>query len=163
MIKGEAPSGKWIGAGRKPPPVDEPKPPQCSIDDPMPEPSPALSEKGRMYWFGWIGERVRALRVLTVSDLAALEILCETYADYIEARELVRNEGAYTKDLMRITAPAKRLDKLAKDLQTQMRDFGLNPRARAEVKTGKNSMSGGSTGKEQTNNQGQRKFFGSRG
>lgn len=177
---GTSPSGPevWAGRGRRPIPKDEPKLPAITIDDPMPDHPDHLSEPAQVYWYGWIGTRARSLKVLTNSDLPALGLLCETWADYIAARKLVEENGAYSPDLEKILAPANRLDRLSKMAHSQFRDFGMTPSSRRGVGGIGESVSGSAgdgdgddgddgtrakDGKKGTTKSGPKRFFGSRG
>lgn len=179
IAQGTSPSGPevWAGRGRRPIPKDEPKLPAITIEDPMPDHPDHLSKPAQVYWYGWIGTRARSLKVLTNSDLPALGLLCETYADYIEARESVKNNGAYSADLEKILAPANRLDRLSKAVHSQFRDFGMTPSSRRGVggageglgstedgDSGEGDNDAGSNdGKKGTTKTGPKRFFGSRG
>lgn len=126
--------------GHRPLPKNEPKPPEG-----IPDPPEWLSEKARRAW-DVIAPLLAEHGVLTTADGAALEGLCETHADWVDAAELVRTQGmAYetttgageriirANPAMAIKADADRRRR------AWLVEFGLTPAARSKV-TGANGQ-----------------------
>lgn len=51
-----------------------------------------LSDDARKWWRS-IAPMLRQMNVLTVADTHALALLCDAYAEYLEARQVIRDEG----------------------------------------------------------------------
>lgn len=87
-----------------------------------------------------IGRKLVRYKVMTEADAMALEILCETYANYRSATERVKQTGhaIVQKDdkgevkLMRnpFTVEAH---KYKAELMTMLREFGLTPTSRVDI------------------------------
>jgi P27 family predicted phage terminase small subunit len=75
--------------------------------------------------------------VLTVADGLALEALCETYADLVEAREALKERGATTyqsaNGLIRPYPQVAHAADADRRLKTWLNEFGMTPAARAKV------------------------------
>lgn len=79
------------------------------------------------------------MRVLTVADGPALALLCATYQDYRDARQVVRDDGmtyeAETEhgSIWRTRPEVAIMSDAAKRLRSLMVEFGLTPSARSRV------------------------------
>lgn len=89
-----------------------------------------------------------AMRVLTTADVQALAVLCETQAEFIDARLDVRKRGAeiertrFGKDGKAYEVyeqnPSVRIaSDAAKRVRSMMTEFGLTPSSRSRIKTSK--------------------------
>lgn len=98
-----------------------------------------LSAKARAAW-GELCDLLDSMRVLTISDRKALELLCDAYAEWRDARETIRKEGGPTyraetesgfiiraRPEVAIAADAWRR------VKALLSEFGLTPSARTKV------------------------------
>lgn len=121
-------------AGKRPLPEDEPKPPVIDILPPAPR---RLGPAGRAEWRTQVAT-LTSTRVLTVSDLLALEQLCATAEelDGLRAwfqREQRRPLKRRDADLLfRLHAAIDRKSLVATKFEAE---FGLMPSSRSRVKT----------------------------
>lgn len=84
--------------GKRPLPKNEPRPPEGEVKTP-----PWLHGKARTAW-RWIAPILDRMGLLTTADPHALALLCEAYAEYIQAREIVRKLGmTYESRIFRAT------------------------------------------------------------
>ena len=98
-----------------------------------------LSNRARRAWHV-LAERLDRMGVLSEVDGIALEALCEAYADYLEARQVIAAHGAYytttnsTGGTMQRAPPAVAV---AKNADARVRawlcEFGLTPSSRSRV------------------------------
>lgn len=111
---------------------------------------PWLSARARELWSS-LGPMLLEMRVLTLADAPALELLCDTYAEWREAREVVEREGMTyeceqwapaepvegepTKVMIRQRPEVAIAADAAKRLRAMLTEFGLTPSARTRVKT----------------------------
>lgn len=134
------------GQGRKPVPTalkvvrgtDQP----CRVnkDEPTPgtdkiEKPPGLSVNADPVW-DELCEMLMEAGVMTNVDQPALRLLCETYAQWIEANTQLTKVGLLIKgkDGGAVTSPYFHIaDKLAKRVAACLADFGMNPSARTRV------------------------------
>jgi len=120
--------------GRRPLPENEPVPPEGAIDCPE-----WVTERARVFW-----ERhepvMTAMGVLTTADVDALAVLCETEAEFWDAREDVKTGGArlevFTESGSKWVAnPSVAIASDAfKRAKSMMVEFGLTPSSRTRVK-----------------------------
>jgi P27 family predicted phage terminase small subunit len=80
------------------------------------------------------------MRVLTKADRKALEMLCDAYSEYREAREIIRTEGMTYEttnkegDVMHRARPEVAIASDAfKRVKTMLGEFGLTPATRSKV------------------------------
>lgn len=121
--------------GRRRLPKDEPKPKRGK-----PEAPTHLSPKAAEVW-PLVAQWLDQMGVLTLPDAAALEQLCETYADIVRARADLNENGWYqsviTKsgDVMERARPAVSVVQDAdRRLRAWLTEFGLTPSARVRVR-----------------------------
>lgn len=113
-----------------------------SITAGMPKMPNTISEGAAKYWPRF-SERLKAIRVTTKSEVEAVELLCETYAEWRRLSDYIDSElggvACYettTKDggEMRRAHPEFALRGEAhKRLHRLLSDFGLTPAARSKV------------------------------
>lgn len=114
-------------------PEDEPTPPAG-----IPDPPKLLTGRARDAW-DRIGPELNAMGVLTRVDGIALELLCDAYAEWVAARDVVRRKGTtYTTKTAngRVTRPhpAVRIAAEAwRRVHRMLLEFGLTPAARTRV------------------------------
>lgn len=111
------------------------------------EPQPTRGKPTRPVWLQGVGidawNELSALlddmRVLTLADGPALALLCATYQDYRDAREVIARKGmtyecATQHDSIWRTRPEVAImSDAAKRLRSLMTEFGLTPAARSRV------------------------------
>jgi len=99
-----------------------------------------LSPRARKQWTAVV-KMLDSLGVLTVADAMAVESLCETYADLVEARIAIRDAGgpsyeATTKaggTMYRARPEVGIVSDADKRLRAWLAEFGLTPAARNRV------------------------------
>ncbi len=106
----------------------------------IPSPPAHLSDRGKVAW-GKVSVILDRMGVLTEADAFALEMLCETYADILDARENLQG-GRYQTVITKSGDSMERARPALSDLQDADRrfrawlvEFGLTPSARSRVKT----------------------------
>lgn len=102
-----------------------------------PTPPAGLSEAAAAEWRRLAPSAV-SIGTLTLADLRAFELLCETLAAEREARSTLQREGMSTStgDGGRKPHPAVRVAESARrDAARLLADFGLTPRGRQSVDT----------------------------
>lgn len=118
-------------------------------DEPIPSPvgemkPPVRLSKKAKYAFYQLVDVLgqEGLNILADADRLALELLCESYGTYRDAKQVVENEGmtyhtyTMTGDKMYRTRPEVAIANEAWNQVTKMiKEFGLTPAARAKVKT----------------------------
>lgn len=137
-LRGPAPKPTWLKkisgtfrADRSA--VNEPDP---DLGEP-PRP-PGLSPMARRAW-KQCARQLAAMRVLTVADGAALELLAEAYAEWHAASRTIRREGATYRAITKsgsviLPHPAVRQGADAwRRVQRMLSEFGLTPAARSRV------------------------------
>lgn len=120
--------------GKRALPKDEPKPKRG-----MPGKPTWLSKPARKYW-PKIAAELDRMGVLTTADGTALGLLCDVLAHYIEARDMMEEEGLTYESESReggvMIRPHPSV-KIASDAWKRARamaiEFGLTPAARAKV------------------------------
>jgi P27 family predicted phage terminase small subunit len=142
--------------GRRPLNAKEPKPkrgiPRCPAH---------LSARAKGFWKR-IGPQLDKMGVLTVADESALELMCDAYAEFWEARTVIIAGGAtYTTttesgDTMYRARPEVSMAADAwRRVSAMLSQFGLTPAARTKVKSSETEtvdpmdafLSGSKTGK----------------
>lgn len=137
-----------MGAPRKPTPLKvlhgtnrkdranpkEPKPADLPKDATPPE---WLTTRGKEAWTD-ILPILRGLGVMTVADPVALALLCDALAEYVDARAVVRVEGAtYWTEGKSTMLRARPEVTIASDAwrraKVMLTEFGLTPASRARV------------------------------
>lgn len=118
--------------------ADRAAPNEPAPDPGLPSMPPHLVGVGADAW-EFFGAELLKLGVLTVRDGAALELLCDAYAEWRAAREVVQREGmtyeSGTKNGHAVIAhPAVRIAADAwRRMHRMLVEFGLTPAARARV------------------------------
>lgn len=120
--------------GKRPLPRNEPQPPAGAVKPPT-----WLRGRARRLW-RQIAPLLGEMRVLTTSDTQALGLLCDALAEYVVAREVIRQHGMTyectttsggtmirTRPEVAIAADAWRR------ANTMLQQFGLTPSSRAKV------------------------------
>lgn len=120
--------------GKRRLPKHEPKPKRIIPAAPV-----HLSDRAKVAW-GSLSARLDQFGVLTAWDAEALEQLCENYAEILELREDIRENGRFQEvrtksgDVMERCRPAATLLADAeRRFRGMMVEFGLTPSARARV------------------------------
>lgn len=120
--------------GKRPLPESEPVPPPGDVKPPA-----WLKGKARTAW-KWVEPVLSDMGVLTTADPHALALLCDAYAEYIEAGDAIREHGTtyetVTKEgsVMFRSRPevAIRADAWRR-VSLMMQQFGMTPSSRAKV------------------------------
>lgn len=122
--------------GKRTLPKNEPKPPDGEINPPA-----WLTGRARRTWRELV-PILESMRVLTTADPQALALFCDAYAEYIEARAVVKREGATYRtfnqagSLMYRPRPEVAIASDAWRRATLMLgQFGMTPSSRAKVQT----------------------------
>lgn len=115
----------------------------------LPVPPDWLSDRAKQYW-GEIGNVLLAMKLTTVADGPALQLLTEALAEWAEAREFVLSEGmtyettTATGDTMHRPYPQVAIASDAwRRSHKMLTEFGLTPASRSKV-----SALGGEDGKD---------------
>lgn len=110
---------------------NEPKPERARPSAPE-----HMSDLGREVW-GYVVGLADRMGILTEADAVALELLCEARADWISARNAIRDHGGetYTTEAGLIKAhPAVAMrNDAARRLQSMLSEFGMSPSSRSKV------------------------------
>ncbi|KKM86469.1 hypothetical protein LCGC14_1278650, partial [marine sediment metagenome] len=127
--------------GKRPINKAEPKPPVGDVRAPR-----WLSPKG-----GWAWRRIapvlREMGLLTTADPHALALLCEAYAEYVEAREVVNRDGStyestrlcgkgedtFVVTMVRARPEVAIASDAWKRVRTMMQEFGMTPSSRSRI------------------------------
>ncbi|TVT39624.1 phage terminase small subunit P27 family [Hymenobacter setariae] len=139
-----------MAGGRPPKPTSQKKlggtlqPCRTNPNEPQPEvylpvPPNWLSERAKEYW-AEIGAVLLAMKLSTVADGPALQLLTEALAEWAEAREFVQREGftysTFTKQGDEMHRPYPQVA-IASDAwrrsMTMLTQFGLTPASRSKV------------------------------
>ena len=116
---------------------------------PLPEHEP-VPESGTPQCPSWLGGRSKAawreiamqlesMRVLTLADRKALELLVDVYSEYRDAREIVRRQGAtyesatQTGTIIRPRPEVAIASDAWKRMNRMLVEFGLTPAARSRL------------------------------
>lgn len=83
--------------GRRPLPENEPQPPAGEVNAPS-----WLTARGKRAWRE-MQPVLEAMHLLTTADTQALSLLCDAYAEYIEARAVIKKLGP-TYETVRVLA-----------------------------------------------------------
>jgi P27 family predicted phage terminase small subunit len=137
--------------GRKPKPshlklvAGNPGKRRINKSEPMPQrgrPSPPshVSDKARETW-GYVVAALDQTGVLAKPDALALELLCEAYADYLDARAALKDRGSnyyetvnQTGGVMYRAHPAVAVMQDAdRRIKAWLGEFGMTPSARSRV------------------------------
>ncbi|AWM34190.1 phage terminase small subunit P27 family [Hymenobacter nivis] len=105
----------------------------------LPTPPAWLSDKARQYW-AEIGAVLLDMKLCTVADGPALQLLTETLAEWAEARQAVHTKGLVyetkmvTGDIMQRPVPEVAIasDAMKRSLR-MLAEFGLTPASRGKV------------------------------
>lgn len=131
-------------AGKRKLNKNEPVPPPGPTDPP-----PWLDGLALEIW-GRLAPIVRAMKVLDTSDVDALALLCDVYADYLDARAFVKKHGrTYTVSVQvgtdpetgdpvieqryRVRPEVVITQEAWKRIRPMMQEFGMTPSARSRV------------------------------
>jgi P27 family predicted phage terminase small subunit len=101
-----------------------------------------MSDRARETW-GYVSALLDRMGVLTEADAIGLEMLCEAYADYLEARAELKTLGSnyyetvnQTGGVMHRAHPAVAVMQDAdRRIKAWLAEFGATPSARSRVKT----------------------------
>lgn len=141
MPKGRRPKPSHLrmvegNRGRRPLNENEPQPKKGRPKIPT-----HLSVRARSAW-KFVAELLDNMGVLTEADSLALERLCETYVEIVEAQELIEKKGRVYKthneagEIMWRSHPAvKQLQDADRRFRAYLIEFGLTPAARSKVQT----------------------------
>jgi len=114
---------------------------------PATEPRPAagipkmpgkLSTRARRAWKS-IGPELERMGVLTVADGTALELLCDAYAEWRDARDVVIRDGATYETVSKHGTMTRTRPEVAiasdawRRIAVMLREFGLTPSSRTKV------------------------------
>ncbi len=121
--------------GKRSLPKNEPKPaPVVSLEPPF-----HLSDDAKLYWRD-LAPMLARLQLLTEGDVAALELLCETRAEWRQADDAIRDEGVVyetsTETGSTIVRPRPEVAMragAAMRIRQLLVEFGLTPSARSKV------------------------------
>jgi P27 family predicted phage terminase small subunit len=109
------------------------------IDQGIPECPSWLSDRAKSAWVE-VAPLLHARRVLTKSDGVALQLLCESYADWKRLRMEVSDEGETYRthtpagdEMIRPNPKVTLRDNAERYLRSSLVDFGLNPAARSKI------------------------------
>lgn len=98
-----------------------------------------LSDDGKVAW-GRLSVLLDRMGVLTEADTAALERLCDCYADILESRELIKTDGRTYKvstqsgdTLIKANPAVAQLRAADSQFKSYLVEFGLTPAARSKV------------------------------
>lgn len=108
----------------------EPKPAADKIKMPR-----GLSDKARTHWRAISGE-LKAAGILTNVDVHALRLLCEAFADYVDANERLKNTGPVIKGpagLPMVSPLFSVVEKSHKRVLGLLTEFGMTPSSRTRV------------------------------
>jgi P27 family predicted phage terminase small subunit len=121
--------------GKRAMPKNEPKPKRK-----MPARPPHLSEGAKKAW-NQLSKLLFRMGVLTEADGFALEQLCETRAEILEAQQTIAEEGRYqhvtTKaggEMIRLHPAVTQKGDAERRYRAWLNEFGLTPAARSKVK-----------------------------
>lgn len=123
--------------GKRPVNKNEPKVPRS-----RPSPPAHMSDKARETW-GYVSGLLDRMGVLCEVDAVALEMLCEAYADYLAAKNELKDFGSeyYTTltaagDKMHRSHPAvAQKNDADRRIRGWLSEFGMTPSARSRVKS----------------------------
>lgn len=121
--------------GRRPRNKTEPKPPKG-----IPNCPEHVSDRGKLAW-GMMAVKLDQMGVLTYADAWALEQLAENYAEILEWRTIIVDEGRMIEQTMSDGETTRRvvhpgciaLSDAEKRFRAMMAEFGLTPSARSRV------------------------------
>lgn len=97
-----------------------------------------LTPKAKSAWKS-IGPELARMGVLTLADGPALELLCDAYAEYRAARDVVRADGATYESVSVHGAMTRVRPEVAiaadawRRVASMLREFGLTPSSRTKV------------------------------
>lgn len=122
--------------GKRPLNANEPKPGRQRPSAPA-----HMSDKARETW-GYVSGLLDRMGVLTEADSLALEVLCEAYADFLRARQVLKDFGSnyyetvnQTGGVMHRAHPAVAVMQDAdRRIKAWLAEFGMSPSARTRVK-----------------------------
>lgn len=115
-------------------PKHEPKPKRC-----LP-PTPAfLSARAKYHWNRY-GPLLERIGVLTISDEGSLALLCESFGEYLEARDMVAKEGmTYTSEnkdggvLIKLHPLVRVMSDCDRRMRAWFVEFGMTPASRSRI------------------------------
>lgn len=107
----------------------------------VPEMPTGLGEDAKRYW-PEIAQVIKETGVYTKADRFALRLLCDSYADYAKARDVLENEGRYIERVTKngvalVDHPAlKAMGRHWKEVAYMLRKFGMTPSDRTGLHVG---------------------------
>jgi len=116
--------------GKRGLPKGEPKPKQGIPDCPG-----FLSERGRACWHD-LAPELDAVGVLTVLDAYQLGVLCDAWADFLDARDKIKGDKAIieTDSGYKLPSPWVAIRNKARATFNQIaKEFGMTPAARTKI------------------------------
>lgn len=116
--------------GKRPLNDSEPTPPKGEPD--MPE---HLNETGREAWL-WLSEMLGVMGLLAESDRAIMSLYCDTWSEYVDAREKVNTYGMVllSKGGVPYMSPYMMAESMLKKQLTQyLGELGLSPSSRSRL------------------------------
>ena len=122
--------------GKKPLPQNEPKPPPVVE---MPDPPEWMSSEGKKMWEKR-APMLQRLGLLTEADLESFTMLCQSYAEWVEAVKYIKKHGKYYTYTNKagaknqIERPAnKLLDKAYQRYKSMCTEFGMTPSSKSGI------------------------------
>lgn len=94
-----------------------------------------ISEEGRKHWY-YIGQRLAAANLICEVDLGQFRILCETWANYVEAQQQCEHDGEFQatpNGYVQLAPWAVARERHANRYQRIADKFFLSPRARKSI------------------------------
>lgn len=98
-----------------------------------------LSERGQEA-YRQLSDVLVSMNVLTKADRMALELLCDAYADYREAKDYLKGKGTTTYEtatesgvIFRAYPQVGMVSDAYKRIRSMMTEFGLTPASRSKV------------------------------
>jgi len=119
--------------GKRALPANEPRPTAG-----IPKMPSKLSSRARRAWRS-IGPELDRMGVLTVADGTALELLCDAYAEWKDARQVVIVDGATYETVSKHGKMTRTRPEVAiaadawRRIAVMLREFGLTPSSRTKV------------------------------
>lgn len=125
----------------RPLPQDEPE-----LIAEIPNPPEHLTENAKKHW-ATLTKQLHGADILTRIDGQGLEMLCEAYANWIEANNNLRIGGLVVEDpitgVPKQSPYASMADKYFHQMRQMLIEFGMTPSARARVKKAKDAKPSG--------------------
>lgn len=136
-----------MGKGRKPTPshlkvvrgtnrADRENRNEPTPDRARPSAPEHMSDRGREAW-GYVVGILDRMGILTEADALAVELLCEARADWLSARDEIREGGGETYvtegGLIKAHPAVAMRNDAARRMQSLLAEFGMSPSSRSKV------------------------------